>query len=124
MENETTNGFAIDTTFVLFFLAVELGRTIDNFGFDSVLMVAALGMLLVFPYFLAVKDDRPRFLSWLAGRSLIAVFAVMIGLAFRQSLGVLLPETFRFLPMTLLLVTAMVSCFIQFYGFTRFRFAK
>ena len=43
---------------------------------------------------------------------------------FKQSLGVVLPETIRFLPMTLLIVTAMLSCYIQFYGFLKLRLAK
>ena len=115
-------GFAIDTTFVLFFLAVEFGQMIGNFALDTVIFAFALGVLLVMPYFLP-SEDKPRFGTWLLGRSLIAAFAVSVGVMFKQSLGVL-PETFKFLPMTLLIVTAMLSCYIQFYGLLKLRLAK
>jgi hypothetical protein len=122
---DTTNekGFAIDTTFVLFFLAVELGRSFSFHALDSVLTAITLLALLVLPYFLPF-DEKPGFANWLLGRTLIAVFAVSLGVMFRQTLGVVLPETFRFLPMTLLIGTAMISCYIQFYGFLKFRLAK
>ena len=61
---------------------------------------------------------------WILGRSAITVFAVLLGVLFKQSVGVFLPETFRFLPMTLLIVAAMLSCYIQFYGFLKLRFVK
>ena len=122
---EATNekSFAIDTTFVLFFLAVELGRSFSFHALDSVLTAITLLALLVLPYFLP-SDEKPGFANWLLGRTLIAVFAVSLGVMFRQTLGVVLPETFRFLPMTLLIGTAMISCYIQFYGFLKFRLAK
>ena len=115
-------GFAIDTTFVLFFLAVEFGQIIGNFALDTVFFAATLLMLLVLPYFLP-SDDKPSFGNWVLGRTLIAAFAVSVGVLFKQSLSVL-PETFRFLPMTLLIVTAMLSCYIQFYGLLKLRLAK
>ena len=114
--------FAIDTTFVLFFLAVEFGQMIGNFALDTAVFAVALAVLLVMPYFLP-SEDKPRFGNWLLGRTLIAAFAVTIGAMFKQTLGVL-PETFRFLPMTLLIVTAMLSCYIQFYGLLKLRLAK
>jgi hypothetical protein len=125
LHTETTNdkGFAIDTTFVLFFLAVEFGQTLGSFAIDSVFLAATLLMLLVLPYFLS-SEERPNFGSWILGRSAIAVFAITLGAMFKQSLGVALPETFRFLPMTLLIVTAMLSCYIQFYSFLKLRLAK
>jgi hypothetical protein len=51
-------------------------------------------------------------------------FAVLLGVMFKQTVGVVLPETFRFLPMTLLIATAMISCYIQFYGFSKIASAK
>lgn len=117
------NGFAIDTTFVLFFLAVEFGQMFGSFGLDTVIFAITLLMMLVLPYFLP-SDEKQSFGNWLLGRSLIAGFAISVGAAFKQTLGVVLPETFRFLPMTLLIVTAMLSCYIQFYGFLKLRLAK
>ncbi len=122
-ETADNKGFAIDTTFVLFFLAVEFGQMLGNFGLDTVIFAITLLMMLVLPYFLP-SDEKQSFGNWLLGRSLIAGFAISVGAAFKQSLGIVLPETFRFLPMTLLIVTAMLSCYIQFYGFLKLRLAK
>jgi len=116
-------GFAVDTSFVLFFLAIEFGRTFLSLSFDNVFLFFTLLMVVVLPYFV-LSDEKPSFGNWLLGRSLIAGFAILLGVMFKQSLGVVLPETFRFLPMTLLIVTAMLSCYIQFYGFLKLRLAK
>jgi hypothetical protein len=125
LKNEiiSEKGFAIDTTFVLFFLAVEFGQMLGKVGFDTIIFGITLLMLLVLPYFLP-SDEKQSFGNWLLGRSLITAFAISIGAAFKQTLGIVLPETFRFLPMTLLIVTAMLSCYIQFYGFLKLRLAK
>lgn len=123
VENISENDFTVDTTFVLFFLAIEFGQTLTAFGIDTILLAITLGSIAVLPYFLPM-NDKPKFGNWLVGRGLIAGFAILLGVAFKQSLGVILPETFRFLPMTLLIVTAMVSCYFQFYGFLKLRFVK
>ena len=122
-ETASEKGFAIDTTFVLFFLAVEFGQMLGSFGFETIFFAITLLMLLVLPYFLP-SDEKQSFGNWLLGRSLITALAISIGVMFKQTLGVVLPETFRFLPMTLLIVTAMLSCYIQFYGFLKLRLAK
>ncbi len=116
-------GFALETTFVLFFLAVEFGRGFNGLTLDGVFLALTLLMVIVLPYFLQA-DEKPNFKNWLLGRSFITIFAVFLGLMFKQSVGVILPETFRFLPMTLLIVTAMLSCYIQFYSFMKLRLAK
>jgi hypothetical protein len=41
-----------------------------------------------------------------------------------RSFGTVFPESFRFLPLTLLILAAMASCFIQFYALMRLRPAK
>lgn len=123
--NEASSGrFAIDTTFVLFFLAVDVGQTALNLSVDTVLSVMTLVMLLVLPYFLPSDSDKPDFLNWLLGRSVIALFAIALGMMIKPSLGVILPETFRFLPMTLLVFTAIASCYFQFYAMIRLRLAR
>ena len=116
-------GFAVDTSFVLFFLAIEFGRTFFSLSIDNVFMFATLLAVAVLPYFL-LSDDKPTLGNWILGRSLIVGFAVLLGAMFKQSLGVVLPETFRFLPMTLLIVTAMLCSYIQFYSFLKLRLAK
>ncbi len=123
MTSVKNTGFAVETTFVLFFLAVEFGRSFGGFTLDGAVLALTLLMLVVLPYFLPA-DDSQTFGNWLLGRSLIAAFAFLLGVMFKQSLGVYLPETFRFLPMSLLIVTAMLSCYIQFYGFLKLRVAK
>jgi hypothetical protein len=122
-ESTVNRSFAVDTTFVLFFLAVEFGQIIGNFGFDTILFGLSLVMLIVLPYFLAYEQNI-HFVGWILGRTFIAGFATAIGLLFKQSVGNILPETFRFLPMTLLIITAMLSCYIQFYGLLKLRLAK
>ena len=122
-EISVNRGFAIETTFVLFFLAVEFGQSFSGLTLDSVFLAVTLLMVIVLPYFLP-SDEKPNFKSWILGRSFITIFAVLLGLLFKQSLGVVLPETARFLPMTLLIVTAMLSCYIQFYSFLKLQFAK
>lgn len=115
--------YVVDTTFVLFFLAIEFGRTIEVVAADTVLLFITLLMLLILPYYL-LADKKPNFSNWILGRTLIVTFAVLLGVMFKQTLGVVLPETFRFLPMTLLVMTAMLSCYLQFYGFFKLRLAK
>jgi hypothetical protein len=116
--------FSIDTTFVLFFLALDFGQSALSSGVEAIFSGLTLGMLLVLPYFLPSESEKPEFLGWLLGRSLISVFAVGLGLMYQQALGVVLPDMFRFLPMTLLIVTAMLSCYLQFYAIIRFRLAR
>lgn len=123
VENVSEANFTVDTTFVLFFLAIEFGQTLSTFGLDTIFLAVTLGSIAVLPYFLPL-NNKPKFGSWLIGRGLIAGLAILLGVAFKQSLGVILPETFRFLPMTLLIVTAMASCYFQFYGFLKLRFVK
>jgi hypothetical protein len=81
-------------------------------------------MVMALPYFINSEEEKPAYRDWLLGRVFISVFALVLGLMFRQALGSVLPETLRFLPMTLLILTAMISCYVQFYGFLRFRLAK
>jgi hypothetical protein len=124
-QNEIAGGksFTADTTFVLFFLAIEFGRTFSRLSLDGVFLFATLLMVAVMPYFLT-SGEKPSFSSWFFGRSLIASFAMLLGMMFQKSIGVVLPETFKFLPMTLLIITAMLSCYVQFYGFLKLRPAK
>lgn len=109
-------GFAIDTAFVLFFLALELGRSASFFSFDTLLMSITMLMLLVLPYFLPSDAEPPAFNRWLTGRSVVAVVGLF--------LGTMLPASLEFLPMTFLIIAAMVSCYVQFYSLFKLRLAK
>ena len=116
--------FVVDTTFVLFFLALEFGRSLTSFGVDSVLLGISLAMLVVVPYFIVNASIGRDFGKWLAGRCLITMFATLLGVVFDQTIGLVLPDVMRYIPMTLLIVSAMVSCYFQFYGLLRLRPAK
>lgn len=125
IEEETAveKNFAIDTSFVLFFLAIEFGQSFGRFGFESIFLAITLLMVAVLPYY-AYSGEKPEFRGWLFGRSLILGFAILLGVMFKQSLGIVLPEELKFVPMTMLILTAMLSCYIQFYGFLKLRLAK
>ncbi len=117
------SNFAVDTSFVLFFLAVDLGQNFNMLAFDSLFLGITLLAVMVLPYFMST-ENKPEFGNWLLGRGLIVSLALILGLMFKQTLGVVLPESFRYLPFTLLIVTAMFSCYIQFYSFFRPRLSK
>jgi hypothetical protein len=122
--SSTAGMTGMDTTFVLFFLAMDFGRAYDGLGPEAIVSGITLIMLVILPYFLPTMDERPDFGRWLIGRILIAGFAGLLGAAFWQGLGRTLPEYFRFMPMTLLIVSAMVSCSLQYYGMIKFRLAR
>lgn len=119
--NRSQYGYGI--TFVLFFLAVELGQSRAFDGFEALLMAITLLAVLVLPYFLADEPDR-SIASFVGGRSVIAVLGVVSGIAFRQSIGTLLPESISYLPMTMLIVSAAISSYFQIYGILGLRLVK
>jgi len=122
-ENAGRRNFAIDTTFVLFFLGFDLGQRFA-FSLEGAVAAVTLVSFLVLPYFLPYNGEKPPFERWVLGRTGIALFAISLGAAFDQAVGVLVPEGFRFVPLTLLIVAG-AACFItQFVGLLRFRLAK
>jgi len=120
----SSRSLSIDTTFVLFFLGLESGRTLSDLSIDTVLIFVTMAMVAVLPYYLLPWIERPSFSKWLMGRSLVGIFAIAIGAVLAPLYGTLMPESFRFLPLTLLILAAMTSCFIQFYGLMRLRLVK
>jgi dolichyl-phosphate-mannose--protein O-mannosyl transferase len=116
-------GFFIETTFVLFFFGVEFGRILMDISFniDSFVYILTLLALAFLPYF---ASDRKSFLDWAFGRVLIAVFAILIGMMLRKTTGTILPDSFRFLPMTFLILVAVATCYIQFYSFLKLRLKR
>ena len=116
--------FLTDTSLVLFFLALEYGRSIRILSIDGMLMAITMVMIIVFPYFLPARYEKAAFSIWILGRSAIAVIGVAFGVVFSQSLGVVVPESLRFMPLTLLILASMISCYIQFYGLLKLRLAK
>jgi hypothetical protein len=114
----------LDTTFVLFFLAMEFGRTLDLFSFDAALMLTTLAMVAVLPFYVIADEYRPAISGWIAGRAVISLLGLGLGVAFSQTIGIVIPESLRFFPMTLLIFASMVSCLSQFYGLLKIRPAK
>src|SRR5207248_3832103 len=115
---DTTSGFAgfgVDTLFVLFFLALEIGRAVDLFSMDGALMATTFAMVLVLPYFLPSRVERPAIGKWLAVRGGIALVSLILGLAYGRGLGTNVPLGYRTMPMTFLILSSMASCYIQFY---------
>ena len=115
---------AVDTTFVLFFLAVEFGRGMTGFDLGTALMATTLLSFITLPYFLLAGSEKPEFSIFVVRRAAIAAFATGIGVLFSRSVGTALPEAFAYLPMTLLIVTAMTSTIMQFYGFLTLNTAR
>ena len=116
-------GFGVDTIFVLFFLALEMGRAVELFSIDGALMSTTLMMVLVLPYFLPSRVERPSMTSWLTVRGTVTVAALVLGLAFGRGVAAA-PIGYRTMPMTFLVLASMVSCYIQFYGLMRLRPVK
>jgi hypothetical protein len=119
---ETTSP-VVDTTFVLFFMALELGRSFNRVSLDSFMLLATMLVVMFVPYVL-LPGERPDFRKWALGRAAIAAYAFVAGIFFSFSLGTVLPEIFRFMPMTLLIASAVACCFIQFYSFLNMRYIK
>lgn len=119
-----SRSLSIDTTFVLFFLGLESGRTLSDLTLDGALIFATMAMVMTLPYYLLSWYVRPSFSRWLAGRFVVVALAVAIGAVLAPLYGTLLPESFRFIPLTLLILAAMTSCFFQFYGLMRLRLVK
>lgn len=113
--NNTDNGTLIDTTIVLFLLTLEIGRSARSLSIETLLVTITAIMVMVLPFFLRVFD-LGEFKVWLGKRVAIAAVGVLIGM--------ILPTSLAFVPMTLLIPAAMVSCYVQFYSLFRLRLAK
>lgn len=122
---ETANPgrFVMDTTFVLFFLAMDIGASVSSFGLDSLLSAITLAMFVVLPYFLPFSGEKPDFTGWLIGRAFIAIVAILAGLAVQSAAGTVLPEAVRHVPMTLLIVSAILCAVIRIYAMLKVRLA-
>lgn len=111
-----------DTSFVLFFLAMEIGQK-GLFSFEGTLMAPALAAVLIGPYLLLRSGDTP-FAHWAAGRAVITGLGLALGSAFAMAVGTLLPESFEFLPFTLLIMACMATAFLSFGALLGFRLER
>ena len=115
--------FAVDTTFVLFLLAFDSGQRF-TFGLEGAISSITLMIFLILPYFLPFTGEKPAFEAWVLRRAAIACLAIVLGVMFGGSIGVFLPEMFRFLPLTLLIVAGIVSFYLQLSNLFKLRPAK
>lgn len=116
--------FGIDTAVVLFFLALEYGRAIRVLTLDGILMAITMAMIVVLPYFLPSNTRQPAFFNWLMARTGVMALGLAFGASLTVGIDAGLPASLRFMPMTFLILTAMISCYVQFYGLLRLRPAK
>ena len=107
-------GIGVDTSLVLLFIAVEVGRSGGFRSLETMLMGISMLMVLVLPYFLpSAEPIELSVAKWLGFRGAVIVFGLACGLV--------LPESMRFVPMNLLILAGICSCCIQFYGLMRLR---
>ncbi len=114
-----TPQFTIDSSFILFCLALEFGRSLGTFSLETVLFAFIVGFMAIASFWLPKSNDETTFGNWLLTRFAIVGIAAFSGVLFDQFAGTIMPETFKFLPTTLLLVTSMAWTFFQFYGFLK-----
>ena len=124
LETASSGRFVMDTTFVLFFLAMDIGVSIGSVSLDDVLSVLTLGMFVVLPYFLPFSGEKPDFWGWTVGRLLICGVAILAGSALEAATGTVLPEATRYLPMTLLITSGIFCTYSQIYGIIKVRLAR
>lgn len=122
VDAESTREFTLDTSFVLFFLAMDLGGSALSWSLG--LSLLTLVAFIVLPYFLPFSGDDEQFGRWLTGRIIVAAMGATFGLMLGQAVGRALPEVFRYVPMTLLIVAAIICCNVQIYGILKHRLAR
>ncbi|MEZ5306892.1 MAG: hypothetical protein R2684_07080 [Pyrinomonadaceae bacterium] len=114
------SGFFVETTFVLFFLSLDLGQNISSFGPDSALVLLTILMVAVLPFFLPSAGNAGMG-SWLVGRTSIVAMGLLGGVFLDFSAGGLVPEVFRTLPLVFATFAAIAACWFMFSGFFRYR---
>ncbi len=124
LEAVQTRRFGLDTTFVLFFLAMDLGSSLDSLRFDGLFTALTLAAFIALPYFLPFSGEKPEFLNWVIGRIFIAMVAVLAGLSLKMAAGTILPVGATFIPMTLLIISGIFCAGTQVYDIIRFRLAR
>ena len=118
-----TAGYGVDTLLVLFFLTIEFGRSVELFSIEGTLSAMTIAMVAALPYFLPSSSMVPLFGKWLGVRLVVAAGGLIIGLGLRLNGGGLTGQGSS-LPMTMLILAGMASCYIQFYGLMKLRLAK
>jgi len=123
-EVSSPRGFAVETTFVLFFLALDLGSGIYGPGVDAALSILTIATFVVLPYLLPFSGEKPEFAGWAVGRLCIAGIGVIAGMGIQTASGTIFPEFVRFVPMLLLIVSGIFCAATQIRGIIRVRLAS
>ncbi|MBX3282113.1 MAG: hypothetical protein KF756_06505 [Acidobacteria bacterium] len=110
---------SLDTSVLLFFLTAELARSATFFGVDTLLLSIAALFVLVLPYLLIEVDGVPAFGNWLKPRLVFAGLGIGTGLLFRGA-----PAGISHLPMTFLILSAVICSYIHIYGLLKLRLVK
>jgi hypothetical protein len=117
------NRVFFETTFVLFFLSLDLGQNLFAFGFDVAFLGFTVLAIAVLPYFLPSADEV-GLAAWMTGRGAIALLGVLGGLAFNQLLGGVLPEALSILPLVFATIAGGAACIAMFAGFFKVSYAE
>ena len=107
------SGLFVETTFVLFFLSLDLGQSLFAVSSDIAFLMVTVVAVAVLPFFLPSAGNF-SLTNWLTGRGAIAVLGVLLGVGFNQIVGVVLPEIFRLVPLTLAMFAGLAACFLMF----------
>jgi len=116
--------FVADTTYVLFFITMDLAGSIQNMGFESILSGLTIAAFLILPYLLPFVGEKPEFTNWLVKRLFITGVGFTAGLVFQAGLGNMLPESAKFLPMTFLIISGIFCAITQIRGIIGVRLAS
>jgi hypothetical protein len=114
----------VDTALVLFFLAMDLGGSLTVFDLGTVLSVLTIMAFIVFPFFLPFEEERPQFLSWIAGRLFVAIAGIVAGMGLNVLVEVYFMGNLQYLPMTLLIFSGIFCAITQIRDIIRFRLAS
>lgn len=122
---EEAGGFhSVDTSIVLFFLAMELAASAGGNGLDLGLSLLAIAAFAVLPYFLPGRHEAMPFTHWLFGRTAIALVGAFAGFGFAFAIAPAAAPAYASLPMTLLIFAAFVSCLVQLYVMMKVSLAR
>jgi hypothetical protein len=116
-------GFGIDTIFVLFFLATDLGRGFGSLDFGSFLSLATICSFIVFSFFMPSPVQKPSFPFWVGLRVIVAGLGLIAGLGVNVISEVLLMENIKFYPMIFLILTGILCAATQIRGIIEVRLA-
>ena len=112
---EASSFHSVDTSIVLFFLAMELAASAGGNGLDKGLSLLGIAAFVVLPYFLPGRHETMQLTHWLVGRTAIALVGTFAGIGFAYAVAPAAAPAYASLPMTLLIFAAFVSCLMQLY---------